>query len=48
MARLAAKEQVLKETLLISGPSSGEEEQEGPSGTVEFMRDLSQAMRESG
>ena len=48
MARLAAEEHVLRETLLISEPSSREDEQEGPSGTVEFMRDLSQAMRESG
>ena len=48
MARLAAEEHVLRETLLISEPWSREEDQEGPAGTVEFMRDLSQAMRETG
>jgi hypothetical protein len=48
MARLAAEEQVLRETLLISERSSSEDDQEGSAGTVEFLRDLSQAMRETG
>ena len=37
MARLAAEEHVLRETLLISEPWSREDDQEGPAGTVEFI-----------
>jgi len=46
MARQAAEEQVLRETLLIPEPPTTESAEEGPAGTVQFMRDLSQAMSE--
>lgn len=49
MARLAAEEQVLAEMVLIAEPRSSEDEdlEEGPSGTLQFMRNLGQAMRET-
>ncbi len=46
MARQAAEEQVLRETVLIPEPPLAESEEEGPAGTVQFMRDLSQALDE--
>ena len=46
MARLSAEEQVLAETVLIPGPTQSEEDEEGPDGTLEFLRDLGRARRE--
>ena len=46
MARLAAEERVLRELVLIPEPANSEEEQDGPAGTVQFMRDLAQTMSE--
>ncbi|MGA2929205.1 MAG: TnpV protein [Solirubrobacteraceae bacterium] len=46
MARLSAEEQVLAESILIPGPASSEEEEEGPEGTLEYLRDLGRARRE--
>ena len=46
MARQAAEEQVLRELVLIPEPANSEEDQDGPAGTVQFMRDLAQTMSE--
>jgi hypothetical protein len=46
MARQAAEDQVLRETILIPRPATAESEEDGPAGTVQFMRDLAQAMSE--
>jgi hypothetical protein len=46
MARLQAEEQVLGELVLIPTPETGEEDEEGPAGTVQFMRELTRELRE--
>ena len=46
MARLQAEEQVLGELILIPAPEISEEDEEGPAGTVQFMREMTRELQE--
>jgi hypothetical protein len=46
MARLQAEEQVLGELILIPAVEIAEEDEEGPAGTLEFVRELTRLRQE--
>ena len=46
MARLQAEERVLAELILIPGPEIPEEDEEGPAGTLAFLREMTRLRQE--
>jgi hypothetical protein len=46
IARLQAEERVLRESILVPGLEIPEEDEEGPAGTLEFLREMTRLRQE--